>query len=397
MRTPLNAIVNFLEIALEKSLDQETKDVLTESQHASKSLIYVIDDLLHLTDSSYQMPLPMADFSFSLSESVMTTLGPLQKHASQKALSFNIDQATNLTVRLRGDLQRFQQAIIHLVTNAIRYTEEGSIDVCISARPTTEDTYLVTVTVRDTGVGMPQDALDELFQEFEQVPDEPMRPRESVSVLHGTEEKLLIPKAEVVLGLGLALVARYIRQCGGQIRGKSSQGQGSTFALDVPLRIDKDEFNTQRSGSTSPNGSPHGKVFAHLTSPTSTESTISSQIIASSPSDIDPAASQQERPPLYAGSDRLSNVSSKTVSPSTTVKESPITSQTGKLAVLVADDNPINLSLLKRRLEKMGHDITTSVDGQDCFETFRRQCNTLHFILMDINACRPRHLYTIIC
>jgi hypothetical protein len=72
VKTPLNAVVNCLEIALEKPLDQETKDILTDSHNASKSLIYVIDDLLHLTDTIYQAPLATTFDTFKLRESVHT-------------------------------------------------------------------------------------------------------------------------------------------------------------------------------------------------------------------------------------------------------------------------------------------------------------------------------------
>jgi hypothetical protein len=387
--------VNYLEIALEKPLDQATKDILTESHKASRSLIYVIDDLLHLTDSSYQAPLPMVYVNFRLSDSVMTTLDSLRKHARRKALFFNIDQAADLPLRLRGDPQRFQAAITHLVTNAIQYTDEGGVNIYVDARPTTDGVYLVTVTVQDTGTGMSEDGLNELFQEFEQVPDEDSGSEDS-AVVENTGRSST-PKEKVMLGMGLALVARYIRQCGGQIRGQSTLGQGSTFALDVPLQPAKEDSISLPSALTTYHDFSDSKVSVCRQSPSAAGAMLSTLTTVAASSSNDSATASEVRSRAYADSDQHSKVNATNVSPIDTENKLPIPPQIEKLAMLVADDNSVNLSILKRRLENMGYDVKTSLDGQECFETFQEQYDSTDFILMDINVSRAHPAYRTMC
>lgn len=382
-------MVNFLEIALEKPLDQETKDVLNESHKASKSLIYVIDDLLHSTDSNFQAPLQMVNVNFNLSEGVMTILDRFRKHASQKALSFNVESVSNPHLRLRGDLQKLQHAIISLISNAIQYTNEGGVGVCVTALPAIEGNYLVTVTVQDTGIGMSEDALNTLFQEFEQVPDEEVD-SEGRSMPEGSSG----PGLQSVLGMGLALVARFVRQCGGQIRGKSTLGQGSTFLLDVPLQPAGDENAPRRAGLTTHNDNLDSKVPVHRASPNDTSSAFTT-VAARSSTDLatgQEAMSQADSDPV-----RHSTVSSAMVPRSAEVTTPPVSKQVERPTILVADDNSVNLNILKRRLQKMGYDVKTSLNGQECFETFQEQYNLLCFVLMDINASGNQPMYRTIC
>lgn len=326
----------------------------------------------------------MVYVNFRLSDSVMATLDPLRRHARRKALSFNIDQAADLPLRLRGDLQRFETAITHLVTNAIQYTDEGRVNIYVDAQPTTDGVYLVTVTVQDTGTGMSEDALNELFQEFEQVPDENSGSGDSV-VLENTGRSST-PEEKVMLGMGLALVARYIRQCGGQIRGKSTLGQGSTFALDVPLQYPKENSIRPQSGLTTYHDFSDSKVSVCRQSPSAAEAMPSTLTTVAASSSNDSATGSEVRSQAYADSDQHSKVNATNVSPVDAENKLPIPLQIEKLAVLVADDNSVNLSILKRRLEKMGHDVKTSLDGQECFEIFQEQYHSTDFILMDINV-----------
>jgi CheY-like chemotaxis protein/two-component sensor histidine kinase len=372
VKTPLNAVVNCLEMALEKPLDQETKDVLTESHNASKSLIYVIDDLLHLTDTIYQAPLASTLDTFKLLESVLTTLDPLRKHATQRSLTFSIDWDENLPHVLRGNLQRLKLAITQIVANAIQYTEEGGIKIHVGARPITEEDYIIHIAVQDTGTGISEDDLDRLFQEFEQVADEDFQ-------IIGTSEEIVTtppssaPKKSEI-GLGLALVARYIKQCGGQIRVKSIMGKGSTFALDVPLMLG------QESDAISPG------AFAE------TDVSIDhGQLISSKPYTASQTPTELVVRDVRQSSDGIISVRSKyqdfdVVSPSG-ISEITLTTPAMKtLVVLVVDDNPVNVKILKRRLEKMGHEVMTSLDGQEGFELFQNNYEAVECVLMDINV-----------
>jgi two-component sensor histidine kinase len=370
-------------MALEKKLDQETKDVLTESHFASKSLIYVIDDLLHSTGSAYQPPLPMVHINFDLRKIVETTLDQLQKHATQKRLSFSVYQDDDVPTHVFSDLQRFQQAVTQLVINAIEHTQTGGVAIHLTARPTTEGYCVVHILVQDTGIGMSERDLDELFQELEQVPDEDIGSREISA--HGTQK-------QAKLGLGLALVARYIKQCGGQVRGKSVQFAGSTFSLDIPMQIGKEDtlasLVSSATSSVFPEDRSRGRSLGSIARPT-TDSPISSGTSPNFQLHIDRPGRNSEQSPSHVDP-RQEHIlairsASPNVRPMSPVKEKP--------AVLIADDNSVNLSILKRRLERMGHEVKTSVDGQQCFEVYQEHQRATHFILMDINVCNVLPLF----
>jgi CheY-like chemotaxis protein/two-component sensor histidine kinase len=379
VKTPLNAVVNCLEIALEKPLDQETKDILTDSHNASKSLIYVIDDLLHLTDTIYQAPLATTFDTFKLRESVLSTLHSLHIYATRKSLSFIIEWDDVMPTVFRGNLQRLQLAITQIVANAIQYTEEGGIKIHVGARPITDKDYIVHIAVQDTGTGLAEDDLDKLFQEFEQVADEDFQ-------VTGTSEHVTtapssgVPKKSE-LGLGLALVARYIKQCGGQIRVISNMGKGSTFALDVPLTLGEEaDVITPGTFAERDSNMRHGKSLSSAASTTSQPSTALVLRHAAQSPDHAPAAQSHVQ-------------DFDVVSPNDVSRATLITPKMKSLVVLVVDDNPVNVRILKRRLERMGHEVKTSLGGQECFEVFQNHFEAVECILMDINV-RTRSLWT---
>jgi len=375
-------------MALEKQLDQETKDVLIESHSASKSLIYVIDDLLHLTGNAYQSPLPMVHITFDLRDTVQSTLDQLQKHATQKMLSFRFEQNDDVPRHVCSDLHRFQQALTQLVTNAIKHTTQGGINIRLAVQATTEEYCVVQVSVQDTGIGMSERGLDELFQEFEQVPDEDID-SDDVS-MHNTGEGPSRIKKEAKLGLGLALVARYIKQCGGQVRGKSIAGEGSTFSLDIPMQLGKEDALGSPASSTTPRGPSGEKSGKGVTGPALCPTDIETASASTHPNfrlHIDRARRSSERSPMREASVLESILTIRSASQSAVNRSRPVTPVQEKPAVLIADDNTVNLSILKRRLEKMGHEVKTSLDGQQCFEVFQEHQDAMHFILMDINVC----------
>jgi CheY-like chemotaxis protein/anti-sigma regulatory factor (Ser/Thr protein kinase) len=321
-------------------------------------------------------------------------LDPFRKHATQKGLTFEISEDDNMLRFVRSDLQRFQQALTQLVTNAIKHTANGGVKIHLGARLTAEEYCVVQVSVQDTGVGMTERELDRLFQEFEQVPDEGI---ESDEAMVNDTEELSTSNKGAKLGLGLALVARYIKQCGGRVRGQSIAGQGSIFSLDIPMQLGKEHELASASASGTPSGlyeERSGKGARRpVVSPTA-ESTTYSHTPSSFRLHIDRVRPHSERSPAHADSERGSGLAIRSSSPRMVVKPRPASSNTkkpatpnaGKPVVLIADDNSVNLSILKRRLERMGHEVKTSVDGQECFDVYQEHQHTVQFILMDISV-----------
>lgn len=258
VRTPLNAIINYLEIALEGSLDTETRENLARSHSASKSLIYVINDLLDLTKTEEGGPLIKGE-SFELNATIREATDMFRGDARRKNIEYEVVLAEDLPKSCIGDQRRVRQAISNIAANAIQHTSEGGvkIEVYVASRPR-PDHAEVEVAVTDTGVGINPKRLDQLFYDLEQVQSE----------LNSSLEDAIVPDPKqlkqqddkTALGLGLAVVARIIRNMNGQLRIRSEEGKGTRFVIQFPFDLPDGEeqpaesppTDESRSGSITP-------------------------------------------------------------------------------------------------------------------------------------------------
>ncbi|KAI9043218.1 putative sensor histidine kinase/response regulator [Aspergillus affinis] len=241
VRTPLNAVINYLEIALEGTLDNETRDNLTKSYSASKSLIYVINDLLDLTNAEKGQNL-IKDESFDLPLTFREATDQFQSETRRKDINFTVLQHPGLPKVVTGDQRRVRQAITNLISNAVQHTSAGDVTVEISRAPGHADpgTAVVQIVVHDTGSGMSHDTLETLFQELEQISevidndvfDREEEP-ESLDAIMDKQDK----QDKQVLGLGLALVSRIVRNMHGQLSVRSEEGKGSRFQISLQFTI----------------------------------------------------------------------------------------------------------------------------------------------------------------
>ena len=237
VRTPLNAIINYLEIALEGSLDQETRDNLAKSHSASKSLIYVINDLLDLTKTEEGGEL-VKDEVFDLTATLLEATDMFKGDARRKGIEYEVLDLPGLPNAVIGDQRRVRQAISNVTANAIQNTAEGSVKVEMHLASREPSKCEIEVSVTDTGAGMNSKKLDQLFRELEQVQTEEQNSL-SESVI---PESKALPEASKkeegrTLGLGLAVVGRIIRNMNGQLRLKSEEGQGSRFVIQFPFDL----------------------------------------------------------------------------------------------------------------------------------------------------------------
>lgn len=239
VRTPLNAIINYLEIALEGSLDQETRENLSRSHSASKSLIYVINDLLDLTKTEEGGPLIKGE-SFDLRATLTEATNMFVGDAKRKNISYDVAEHPGLPRYCIGDQRRVRQAISNITANAIQNTTQGGVKVemYVAARRSNIQVD-VEVAVTDSGVGMSSKKLDQLFNDLEQVQSEPAGMLEDALV--PSTEQLLKQSERTSLGLGLAVVARIIKNMEGQLRLKSEEGKGSRFVIQFPFDLPDSE------------------------------------------------------------------------------------------------------------------------------------------------------------
>lgn len=234
VRTPLNAIINYLEIALEGALDTETRESLTKSHSASKSLIYVINDLLDLTNTEKGQEL-IKDEEFDLESTFKEAADMMAGEAKRKNISYSVNIQPGMPPMVLGDQRRVRQVFSNIISNAVQQTTSGAVTVEMwrSGNQTKENHVAVEMMVVDTGVGMSKSKLEALFQELEEVStDENYYPEqeEEESNEHRPEQKR-------VLGLGLALVARIVYSMHGQLGVKSEEGKGSRFKIVLQFKL----------------------------------------------------------------------------------------------------------------------------------------------------------------
>jgi len=467
VRTPLNAIINYLEIALESPLDNETRDNLMRSHSASKSLIYVINDLLDLTRTEAGQNLIMEE-AFDLSETIRDATERYRSGAERKNITFEVVEYEGLPRFVKGDQARLRQAVSNIAGNAVKHTSEGGVRVEIWMSKVADSRCQIEVVVQDTGVGMSSEKLETLFREFEQVhTEEDVMDRQEA---RGNETPPLSFNAlskipgQKILGLGLAVVARIVRNMNGQLRLKSERGKGSRFSISLPLSlaseaeldpeqkksvaerhkspspqpssvapapgeillIDSQNYRSQdmakrssgasmnNSGSLGgpKNGENEADRFIHTTSsphlsttsndpPARTDASIRTK---SFPDTMDLATQRQQpgegtREGLTApiGALRAPDEGSSLTPPPAAdtappMKLPPIDGANSpieppeKYEILVAEDDPINSKIIKKRLEKMGHEVVLTVNGEECVDLYTKHGQNYDIILMDMQV-----------
>jgi signal transduction histidine kinase len=213
LRTPLNALIGYLELMAEGlggPLTQKQIEMLQRMRVSALHLMAVIQQILTFsrTEAGQMEVHPETIDVVALVREAALLVGPLLQ---KEGLSFQL-RAPDHVIEVRTDPALLKQVLINLLNNAIKFTDRGQISLDIEA-----DTTNFYCAVRDTGVGIPADQLERIFEPFHQVQHDQARP------LEGT-------------GLGLAVSRRLIRLLGGDITVQSRPDEGSTFTVRCPLR-----------------------------------------------------------------------------------------------------------------------------------------------------------------
>ncbi|HMC63474.1 MAG TPA: response regulator, partial [Gemmataceae bacterium] len=223
VRTPMNGIIGLMELVLDTELSQEQREFLQIARSSARSLLTVINDVLDLTNlEAGKLTLEASDFS--LRHSLGDLLRALAVRAQEKGLDLAFRVSPDVPDGLVGDPARLRQVIINLVDNAIKFTERGEIvvDVSMSAGqgPSPVEVEL-QFSVADTGIGIPANKRDTIFEPF-------VQGSTSVTRKYGGT------------GLGLTISANLVEKMGGRIWVNSEVGKGSTFYFTAPLRVSSD-------------------------------------------------------------------------------------------------------------------------------------------------------------
>ena len=217
IRTPMNAIIGMCELILrENSLSSSVRENCFNIQASGKSLLSIINDILDFSKiESGKMELIEAEFN--IASMLNDVINMSEARRKGKNLEILVDVDPNIPKGLIGDEVRIRQVIVNLMTNAIKFTEKGSVTLTVDHGVQDYGVNLI-VTVTDTGIGITEENIEKLFTSFRQVDT-----RKNRSV-EGT-------------GLGLAICKRLVKQMGGFIGVKSKYGVGSEFRFVIPLKV----------------------------------------------------------------------------------------------------------------------------------------------------------------
>lgn len=214
LRTPLNGVIAMIDLALRSEVKPEVQDYLNTASGSARLLLRLIQNVLDAAcfeDGAADL----VAVPFSLHQCLSEALIPLGARASEKGLQLKAHASPGIPERRVGDGTRLAEIVVNLVGNAIKFTPKGEIEVILKRGGTDDQIVLL---VRDTGCGIPQDHLQDIFEPF-------------VQVFPSTQDR------HQGTGLGLAITQEIVRLMGGSLRVESREGEGSEFRVIIPLPV----------------------------------------------------------------------------------------------------------------------------------------------------------------
>ena len=216
MRTPLNAIIGMGDLLRETHLNREQKDMIQTMSVSSRLLLSLVEDVLDFSKIE-SGKLNVEHTEFDLHALINSTCRIIQPQAEAKGLDLQVSMMPEVSPSLRGDPHHLRQVLINLVGNAVKFTERGGVTVHVSLIGETENAARVKFSVRDSGIGIPQDAQDRIFDSFVQADQSTTRR------FGGT-------------GLGTTIAKQLVELMGGRMGLESAVGLGSTFWFELELQ-----------------------------------------------------------------------------------------------------------------------------------------------------------------
>ncbi|MCX8070659.1 MAG: ATP-binding protein [Thermodesulfovibrionales bacterium] len=224
IRTPMNSIIGMTDLALQRTVDKETKGYLEIIKKSSKILLDIINDILDLSKIE-SGKLQIDEKDFDILKLIDEIKGLFIISAREKGLTFTIQLDPKIPQYLKGDSLRIRQVLINLIGNAIKFTKEGSVEINIKCLNITKDECELMITVKDSGIGIPKEKQEIIFEPFIQADS-------STSKKYGGT------------GLGLHISKRLVELMGGKITLKSDVQKGSEFSFILKLKIGKSITST---------------------------------------------------------------------------------------------------------------------------------------------------------
>ena len=323
IRTPLNAIVGFSE-DIQSYKDSASPEIVEDAEYilqASQTLLEIVGNILDINKiESNKMEITEVKYNFreeieSLAKINATRIG-------DKNINFKINLAPDIPYELIGDKTHIKEIVNNLLTNAIKYTEQGEIELSAKCINQNNSCNLI-ISVRDTGRGIKAENINKLFTKFERLDIE------KNSTTEGT-------------GLGLAITKALVEMMGGKINVQSQFGQGSIFMVQIPQKI---------SMMANPDQTIQINIAPIKQAMEESQPEKKEEVIEQNPKEIQP--------------------------------EVNTTTGYGHKKVLLVDDNKLNIKVARKALDGYNFEIDECYDGQECLDKVVNG-NEYDLILMDI-------------
>ncbi len=217
IRTPINAVLGMNEMILRESKDDQILEYSSNIKSAGNTLLSIINNILDFSKiEDGKMSLVPVEFDFA--ELISSLVNSISERARSKKLGFLVDIDESVPSKLYGDDVRISQVIMNLLTNAVKYTETGSVTLMVRNIGINEDNVKLSFDVIDTGIGIKEEDLGKLFESFERIEEKRNRH------IEGT-------------GLGISIVVKLLSMMNSKLDVDSKYAIGSTFGFDLSLRV----------------------------------------------------------------------------------------------------------------------------------------------------------------
>jgi signal transduction histidine kinase/CheY-like chemotaxis protein len=217
IRTPMNAILGFTNLLQKEPLNEKSREFVNSIQNSGENLMTIINDVLDFSKIEAGM-MRIEVNSFSLRGLLHSVETMFASKIQPKNIRLTVDVEKSIPDVLKGDAVRLTQILANLVNNSVKFTNTGSIDIRVTARKEQEDAVEISFSVKDTGIGIPPDKMDTIFERFQQADEDTTRK------YGGT-------------GLGLSIVKQLVELQNGTISVSSAQNKGTEFVFTISYII----------------------------------------------------------------------------------------------------------------------------------------------------------------
>ena len=217
IRTPINAVLGMNEMILRESKDEQILEYSSNIKSAGNTLLSIINNILDFSKIE-DGKMSLVPVEFDVAELVSNLVNTISERARSKNLEFNVEVDETVPSRLYGDDVRISQIIMNLLTNAVKYTERGSVALSVKNNGIDNGNVKLRVDVIDTGIGIKDEDLSKLFESFKRIEEKRNRH------IEGT-------------GLGISIVCKLLAMMNSKLDVKSRYAIGSTFGFDLVLKV----------------------------------------------------------------------------------------------------------------------------------------------------------------